>query len=70
MNYLELNEGKVGCIVKECTNPRKKPHRFCNRCRDRRFHLLQPASYCYKQLRWSAKRRGIEFLLTIEEFKA
>lgn len=60
------------CCVKFCRHKtRKKYHdgNFCRRCRDRRYAITSPVSYAWDKLRYSAKKRGIPFELTIDQFR-
>lgn len=70
MDYFRIDESAAppACAVFSCTKRRAGRYRFCRRCRDRRYKATNPLSYSYDKLRWSAKKRGISFLLTIAEF--
>lgn len=74
VNYFDLDNTKAECIVRECTNPKKRHndggfHSFCNRCRDRRHESKFPAKYAFNNLRKSARKRDIPFTLTLEQFE-
>lgn len=58
------------CATRGCVNMRyeKKRYRHCLTCRDRRRDAAHPESKKYRNLRASAKRRGIAFMLTFSEF--
>lgn len=58
------------CKTPGCGRPRKKRNTYCCRCATRRWAANQPASYTLNKLRSNAKRRGIPFSITLEEFKA
>lgn len=70
VDFFDLDPAKPDgvCAVKKCTNARTGRHRYCRRCRNQRYRATNYLGYTYDKLRWSAKKRGIEFLLTIEEF--
>jgi hypothetical protein len=42
--------------------------RLCRRCREHRYKALHPYTYHLNKLRNNARRRGIAFDLTLEEF--
>jgi len=42
---------------------------ICHKCRSRLFKKHHPESYFFNLLRVNARRRGKEFLLTIQEFR-
>ena len=74
MDFFDTLEGKKGCAVRHCRNARGKHntggfHRFCRRCRDRRYELENPVRYAYSNLKKSAKRRGHAFTITYEYFE-
>lgn len=58
------------CATRGCVNPRyeKMRLRHCKTCRERRYDAAHPDRKKFRNLRASAKRRGIAFLLTFDEF--
>lgn len=60
---------KKACLAYRCRNEKAKGKTLCPKHLKRRAKEINPASYFYSILRQNAKRRGKEFLLTIEEFK-
>jgi hypothetical protein len=58
------------CCVRLCRNEAEKHRRFCRRCRQRRFMEDNPVSYTFSQLKKSARRRGIPFLLSMADWES
>ena len=60
------------CATAHCGNKRvfipKKQSRYCYKCLSRQRRARQPLIETYNNLRMNAKRRGIDFLLTRDEF--
>lgn len=55
-----------------CSNlgcQKKTKGKFCSTCRKTKSRLKDPYKYAWSNLKSSAKRRGIYFDLTLEEFK-
>lgn len=52
------------CIVADCTRPAAHHRRICNTCRDRRWRAKYPELQLFKNLKSSAKRRGLPFTIT------
>jgi hypothetical protein len=42
--------------------------KYCSTCRSRQARERNPVKYCYLNLKHNAKRRGVAFELTFEEF--
>jgi hypothetical protein len=60
------------CATKGCRNAAVESirSRFCHSCRHRQFRAANPLKAKFSNLRKSAKRRGIAFLLTFVQFEA
>lgn len=58
----------VGCRSRVTAKARVKQGRFCRRCKEARYKSLHPYTYTLNKLRNNARRRGIHFDLTLEEF--
>lgn len=58
------------CIVYNCRRVAGKGRSVCNTCRDRQWRARHPEHHLWKNLKRSAKARGIAFDLTVEEFTA
>lgn len=56
------------CKTKNCYNEARKKRRFCYKCEKRKGREKNPTAATYRNLKTNAKRRGIEFKLTLEEF--
>lgn len=56
-------------IFCSCGRPAERYRRSCPACRKRDYNLKNPFHYVWQNLKYNAKRRGHEFLLTLEEFK-
>lgn len=61
------------CKVKGCSRKisSRKNHKrggFCRRCAEHRYKARHPYAYALNKLRNNARRRGIPFELTLEEF--
>ncbi len=56
------------CDQCDCKEP-KDGSRLCTTCISRNRRKRNPKWVVFDDLRWSARRRGIGFLLTFEEFK-
>lgn len=59
------------CKVKGCRGRTKSGTsngQFCRRCREHRYKLTHPYAYSLNKLRNNAKRRGIPFDLSLEEW--
>jgi len=57
------------CHASRCRNKATKKNRYCPRCNARRYKVLHPENYAFQKLKYSARRRGIEFYLSVEDFK-
>jgi hypothetical protein len=55
------------CAEKYCKR-KTNGTKICSTCRSRKSRQKNPVKYCYNNLKHNAKRRGIEFALTLEEF--
>lgn len=56
------------CVTPRCTRPPRANERLCARCRDRIWRARHPEHHLWNNLKKSAKRRGIPFTITLEEF--
>ena len=59
---------KTKCETPRCRN-NSKGRRFCATCRSRQSRERDPVRYSYTNLKGNAKRRGIPFDLTFEQFQ-
>lgn len=55
------------CITERCRKEAKEG-RFCYSCAKRRYAKKHPIEYAYATFKNNAKRRGKEFLITLDEF--
>lgn len=60
---------KVRCQTPFCRNKKVEGRNFCSKCRTRKYRERNPLKSCYDSLKHNAKRRNIEFSLTLKEFK-
>ena len=58
------------CQTPGCRNDRYHYSRYCNACTTRKFRKNHPIKAAYDILKHNAKRRGKEFDLTLEQYKA
>lgn len=58
------------CVSYKCQRVTDGNNLRCGTCRSRLSRLRRPDRYAFAVLRESARKRGIPFLLTFEEFKA
>ena len=54
--------------VNRCGRNKAKRGSYCYTCRRARYRDINPIAYAFDNLRQNAKRRGIKFLLTLEDF--
>lgn len=57
------------CITPFCRKPAKRGECLCSMCRDRIWRARHPEHHLWNNLKKSAKRRGVPFSLTVEQFK-
>lgn len=57
------------CTAYRCKNKHTPKDRFCAKHRHRYNKFINPIKYTYHQKRSRARERGIEWNLTIEEFR-
>lgn len=57
------------CLTKYCRRRARKHRRFCHTCRSRLYAAAHPDIISFNNLKKSARRRGIPFSLTIEQFR-
>jgi len=57
------------CKTNWCRNVAARGRTECSKCRQRRFAREHPFAYHYNALKQNARRRGIRFALTAEEFR-
>lgn len=65
---LNSTKRKGKCLTRGCHNTPKGT--FCPTCYVRHWRLNNLVKYCYNNLKGNAKRRGMEFTITVEDFKA
>ena len=56
------------CPVKYCRHPARHKNGPCSKCRNRKWRANNPAKSALMDLRSSAKKRGLGFTLTLEEY--
>jgi hypothetical protein len=56
------------CFTKKCRKPAKSG-KYCYSCRQKRYKEKNPEYYAFYVLKNNAKRRGVVFGLTFEDFK-
>jgi len=56
------------CSTKHCRGKRNDSHKKCAKCRSREWREKFPLKAAFHRKKWNAKRRGIPFLLTYEDF--
>lgn len=56
------------CSTKRCRRTPREGGRFCYRCEHQNRIKKNPIKYYYGVARRNAKRRGVPFLLTLEEY--
>jgi len=70
MTSTQLKKSKQGiCIMKGCGKHRDGTSRLCSMHKARRLKETNPIAYVYKALKSNAKRRGKEFMLTVQELR-
>lgn len=61
------------CESPRCQQPKARQNgyllRYCWRCKSRLLKLNHPATYFLNSLRHSARKRGLSFTLTVEQFR-
>lgn len=57
------------CTTKFCRGVAHGRDSKCPKCKTRTWKANNPATYAFNKLKYRAKERGIDFTLTIEEFK-
>lgn len=57
------------CATPFCRKVKQKGRERCARCRAREFREKHPIAYLYNNTKHHARQRGIEFLLSKEEFR-
>lgn len=66
-----LRKAKRGrCSTPHCRRTARQGRNICNTCRDRKWRAAHPEHHLWKNLKKSAKKRGVPFSLTVDEFKA
>lgn len=63
---LKFSAGK--CYHRGCRNAKRRNAADCNTCHCRKVRLNNPARYVFGEVRNSARKRGIGFLLSFPEF--
>lgn len=59
---------KRQCKTEGCTNEPPLHSCYCWRCQKKKWYTKYPLKYVFGYLKQNAKRRGIEFRLSLEEF--
>ena len=57
------------CATKHCRNDAAKGRTICFKCKSARYKQNNPERHAYNTLKNNAKRRGVFFNLSFEEFK-
>lgn len=61
---------KTKCLTRYCRRAKAPGRNYCHTCRMKRHRRNNPFNYVYNVVKQNAKRRGIEFGITPEQFKA
>lgn len=56
------------CKTKWCRNQKAPNRNICHKCKSRKAVAKYPEKYAFYKLRHNAKRRGVPFELTMDEF--
>lgn len=67
---MKTSQKKQKCATKRCAKKTAKGAKHCSACRMRKYREQNPVKAAYDHLKYNAARRGHEFMLTIEQFKA
>ena len=59
----------IGCLTKNCLGNATKHRRVCSKCRSAMDAENNPLTYSYRKWKSNAKRRGIPFDVTLEQYK-
>lgn len=65
---LRKHRKKGYCQAKGCFRE-VTGRKLCNTCRSRSAKLADPVKYAYKNLKFNARRRGILFTITLDQFR-
>jgi hypothetical protein len=57
------------CATKYCNRKPEGNRQYCSTCRSRKCRQNNILKYTYNNLKSNSTRRGVEFTLTIEDFK-
>lgn len=57
------------CKTPNCPKPTCHGHKFCSRCRMRKWRKEHPIEASYQHIKGHAKRRGRAFNLTLDDFR-
>lgn len=57
------------CCVRFCNRTAVPGRSECSTCKDRKWRSKHPEHHLWNNLKKSARRRGIQFTITLEEFK-
>jgi hypothetical protein len=63
-----MRKSFVKCATRFCRN-KTYGRKYCSTCRSKKSRTEHPELYCFVNLRNNAKRRGIEFKITFDQFK-
>jgi hypothetical protein len=58
------------CATMDCRNILTDDHKRCAKCRKREYKFKYPLLYTFHAFRGNARRRGKDFNITLDEFKA
>jgi hypothetical protein len=56
-------------VTPRCRGVARPGRSCCSKCQDRKWRAKYPEQHLWKNLKASAKRRGVPFTLTLDEFK-
>lgn len=65
----KLKQANGFCVSSGCGRKKASHDKLCDMHRMRMYKLRNPLAYTFNALRCNAKRRGIDFDLTFEEFR-
>jgi len=66
---LEKKKSKKLCKHWGCSRPVRKMALDCTTCNSRKQRMLHPVRHAWKNLKMNAERRGVEFELTLDQFR-
>lgn len=59
----------MNCTTKYCRNEARKGKKICYKCASKKYKERHPENYFFNALRNNARRRGKEFIISLNEFR-